>query len=321
MPDTTYDLDIAISFVNEDLGFATELRDGLGESFEVFIYTKKQEELAGTDGLQSFRDAFRVRARLVVILLRERWGKTPWTRVEQEAITDRFLKEGPDFLFVIMMDESAPPPWLPEKLIRFSLKDFGVIQAIGAIKARALEKGSKIVRPNAAFLAQRSQERAKFSQQRATLLSSEAGVRAAQAEARALVLLLRERASAALAAAPELEAKVGATAEAFGIKTPGVALVCSYHNNYVNVLEHASLVVREIRGGILLPGEQGHYWRAPMELGVRELVPEFSPELGWCWKTKKGELLSSDQVVTQCIEQFFDLLDRQSARKLPAIEW
>ena len=125
------DVDVAISFLNKDLDLAIELRDLLSDSLDVFVYTHRQEELAGTDGLESFRAPFRYRARLVVILYREGWGQTFWTRVEEEAITDRFLKEGREFLFVVMVDDSAPPPWLPDKLVRYNLKDFGVAQAAG----------------------------------------------------------------------------------------------------------------------------------------------------------------------------------------------
>lgn len=171
MAPDSYDLDIAITFVNEDLAFAGDLRDRLGAALNVFVYNAKQEELAGTDGLQSLREIFRHRARLVVILNRARWGKTDWSRVEEEAITDRFLKEGPSFLFVIMMDGSAAPLWLPDKLIRFNLKDFGIEQAVAAIKARAIERGSEVQ------LAAEIQQEANGKQQWSVLAKSLDGLR------------------------------------------------------------------------------------------------------------------------------------------------
>jgi len=110
MPVEEHDLDVAISFKSEDANLATDIRGRLGKSLDTFVYTAKQEELAGTDGLETLRKVFRHRAKLVVILFRSGWGETPWTRVEMEAITDRFLKQGPGFLFVITLDSAPPPP-------------------------------------------------------------------------------------------------------------------------------------------------------------------------------------------------------------------
>lgn len=313
--------DVAISFVNDDLGFATELRDSLGEALDVFIYTKKQEDLAGTDGLKSFRDVFRSGSRLVVILVRERWGETDWTRVEEQAITDRFLKEGPDFLFVVMMDESPPPPWLPDKLIRFSLRDFGLKEAVGAIKARALERGSALRRPSAGFLADRARSRAQFGERRTGLLRSAAGVQQAKAEAKALVQLISARANEALLVAPDIGIEFGAQDAYCVMKTPGVAVTCSYQNNIVNVLDEARLLIMQFRGGVLLPGQSGCYRQEPKELQKTIYTPDLSQETGWVWKAKSNEFLSSEQLANAYIEQFFDLLDRQSAGKLPRIDW
>lgn len=50
--------DVAFPFCNNDLGLATELRDKIGGALDVFVYSSKQEELAGTDGLQTFRATF-----------------------------------------------------------------------------------------------------------------------------------------------------------------------------------------------------------------------------------------------------------------------
>lgn len=321
MSDSSFDFDVAISFLHEDVDVARELQDGIGEALTVFVYTSRQEEVAGTDGLESFREVFRHRSRLAVVLLRDRWGRTPWTRVEMEAITDRFLKEGPGFLFVVMMDEAPPPPWIPEKLIRFNLKDFGTREAIGAIKARALEQGSRIVRPTSAFLAQRAQERAEFAKKKMSLLRSEAGVRQAEAEANRLMGLIEVKAKEAIAAAPGLGIEFGRQDVACGMKTPGVAVVCGYQNNIVNALDNARITIREWRGGVILPGEAGRYIHEPKELAKRILAPEFTREVGWGWRDAGDEWISSEEVATQIMEQFFALLDRQSAGKLPRIDW
>lgn len=321
MVDTDKNFDIAISFLHEDLDTATLLRDALAESFEVFIYMKKQEELAGTDGLESFRSVFRHRSRLVVVLLRERWGTTPWTRVEMEAITDRFLAEGPAFLFVVMMEQYTPPKWIPEKLIRFSLADFGMEQAVGAIKARALEQGSELHRPTAAFLAERAQHRAQFAATRERLFRSHEGVRAAAAEAERVMEQIRERVNEAIEAAPALGIEFSANQDSAVARTQGVSVGCGYRNHIVNVLDEARLFLRDFRGHVILPGESAHYRIEPKELKVTEYRPELTEEYGWCWRSKNGDVCARSEIATLFIERFFDLVERQSAGKLPKLEF
>jgi hypothetical protein len=315
---TPQDLDIAISFLTEDLGFASELRDGLGSSLNVFVYTKRQEELAGTDGLQSLREAFRHRARLVVILHRNGWGKTPWTRVEEEAITDRFLKEGASFLFVVMMDDAPHPPWLPDKLIRFSLKDFGLQEAIGAIKARALEAGSVMHQPSTAFLATRAKEIAEFGKRRAELYRNHVGVGEAEREAEKVVSLVTERVKIVQETEPTLNLRHGADRIWFVIKTASVAVHASYRNRIVNSLSEARFVIRELQGGVLLPGEGGYYIDDPRELAETVFIPELTRAQGWCWKSGEEEILTSEQLADLCVARFFGLIEDEASGKIPS---
>src|SRR4051794_39241639 len=102
--------DIAISFLHRDESLALQLFNRLAETFHVFVYSKRQESLAGTDGLETFRRTFRSDSRLVVVLYRDGWGKTPWTRVEEQAIQDRFLKEGWNWLLFATLDANSTLP-------------------------------------------------------------------------------------------------------------------------------------------------------------------------------------------------------------------
>lgn len=321
MADNEQDIDIAITFVNKDLGLANDLRDALSSSFEnVFVYASKQEELAGTDGLESLREVFRYRSRLVVILFRERWGETDWTRVEEQAITDRFLKEGAKFLFVIMMDDSAPPPWLPETHIRFNLKDFGVQEAIGAIKARALERGSVVHHPSAATRAAKAQEQVEFGNRRAQLFRTGEGVQQVEKEAHSLLKLLADRAAESKKAAPGLHMAFGCTDEACVIRAPGIAVTCWYRNRITNVLDEARLIIRELRGAVVLPGENAYAPERPRELAETVFKPELTRAQGWCWKSESGEMLSSEQVADLCLNRFFVLADRLGRGELPWVD-
>ena len=95
--------DVAISFLARDEPIAVEFYSKLADGLNVFFFPRNQEELAGSDGLESMRAPF-LDARVVVVLFRAPWGETPWTRVEQTAMTDRALQEGWDFILFVMLN-------------------------------------------------------------------------------------------------------------------------------------------------------------------------------------------------------------------------
>jgi hypothetical protein len=139
--------DVALSFLSTDKPTAAALRDRLSEGLEVFFFPRKQEELAGTDGLESMRIPFLKDSRILVVLYREPWGKTPWTGVEQTAIEESCLNNGWHRLFFIVLDKTSTLPiWLPLTHVRFNYADFGLEQAVGAIKARVQESGGVLDR-------------------------------------------------------------------------------------------------------------------------------------------------------------------------------
>ena len=115
MTDQTFD--VAISFGAKDEAFANRLYALLEERLKVFIYSKEQEMLAGSDGEATFNAVFGKQAKLVVVLFREAWGKSPFTRFEETAIRNRAFSQGYDFTVFIPMEQSETqkvPAWLPK---------------------------------------------------------------------------------------------------------------------------------------------------------------------------------------------------------------
>src|ERR1022692_740322 len=139
MQDPRYD--VAISFLSQDEPLALKLHEQLSENLSVFVYSKKQEELAGTDGLESFRLAFLSQSRLVVVLYRDGWGKTPWTGIEELAIKERMFEGGWESLLFVTMDGTYPA-WLPKTHVRLDYTQFAH-NLVGAIKLRAQELGGE----------------------------------------------------------------------------------------------------------------------------------------------------------------------------------
>jgi hypothetical protein len=63
-----YKYDVAFSFLAQDEELAIQINDLLQDSVQIFLYSKKQGEIAGTDGEKSFNKVFGEQSRLVVVL-------------------------------------------------------------------------------------------------------------------------------------------------------------------------------------------------------------------------------------------------------------
>jgi hypothetical protein len=147
--DTQPKYDVAISFLTADEKTAAAISDNLS-GLEAFFFPRQQEELIGTNGLESMRQPF-LEARVVVVLYREGWGETPWTGVEMHAITDRCLREKFRPLVFVQLDKnSSTPDWLPDTHIRCILAHYGIEQLVGAIKVRVRELGG-VIKPRDAM--------------------------------------------------------------------------------------------------------------------------------------------------------------------------
>jgi hypothetical protein len=295
MNETKYD--IAISFLHQDEPLATELEKKLSPSLKVFIYSKKQEEIAGTDGLESFRDVFRNQSRLVVILYRDGWGKSKWTRVEEGAITDRFIDEGWQWLLFVSLDsKSTPPKWLPETKIRLNYEDYGLEQCIGAIKARVVELGATIHHESAIDYAKRLDEDNLWEEKRRQFLSSEKGVDSACKEAEiffaGLEVILTEIKSSTSNMNLEYKRKDSCLVARGRI----ASLKVYWKLKYLNTLSDSRMLIGQWKGQLLLPDQQGWYFDKPIEYATHLFDPDFTREFGLCWRSSSGKYFTSLQL-------------------------
>lgn len=127
---------MAISFLSGDEPQATQLYDALSDNLKVFVNSKRQKELGGTDGLEAFRQPF-----------------------FSLAIKDRLFNGGGEsLLFGILDEKSTPPGWLPEHLVR------------------AVELGVKFVGETALQQAQRVESNRAARREKQSKLSVEAPV-------------------------------------------------------------------------------------------------------------------------------------------------
>ncbi len=141
--DRTYEYEVAFSFLQDDEGLAYEINDLIKDRYSTFIYSEHQKELVGKDGTETFRQVFAEKARIVVVLYREGWGTTFWTRVEENAIKHRSLEENADFTIFISLD-GQKPNWLSKTQIWYDFDRFGVKPAVAIIEKRVAEYGGQV---------------------------------------------------------------------------------------------------------------------------------------------------------------------------------
>lgn len=141
--DRVYEYEVAFSFLQEDEALAYQIKDNIHDRYSAFIYSQHQKELVGKDGTESFRQVFEEKARIVVVLYRENWGTTFWTRVEEEAIKRRAYEESADFTIFVSLD-GKKPTWLSKTQIWYDFDRFGIKPLAAIIEKRIVEYGGHI---------------------------------------------------------------------------------------------------------------------------------------------------------------------------------
>jgi len=133
--------DVAFSFLAQDEDLALQICNLIEDRVRVFLYSEKQEELAGRDGEEVFNRVFGTEARIVFVLYRRGWGESPWTRIEETAIRNRAYNEGYDFVLFAPLDENPIPKWLPKTRIWVGIDRWGIEGAASIIEAKVQEAG------------------------------------------------------------------------------------------------------------------------------------------------------------------------------------
>jgi hypothetical protein len=315
--------DVALSFLSADEPTASALYDRLSEGLEVFFFPRKQEELAGTDGLESMRTPFLEDSRIVVVLYREPWGKTPWTGVEQTAIQEGCLKHGWHRLFFVVLDKtSALPIWLPINHVRFNYADFGLEQAVGAIKARVQESGGVVAPLTASKRADLYAQEALYIEEKKQL-NSDAGLKVINQKVSELFAEL-ERLCAEISGKGHLSIRVGSNANQCVMTNNQISLMVVWRQRWTNTLDDCALVVQEFNRRIQLPGERNlMFLSKPTILGELKFWPELSRarEYGWIEQDNPSRFLSSVALAEQCVIQFVDLASRDNRGEVEHPDW
>lgn len=190
-----YKYDVAFSFLSEDEKIAFNLYSLLKDRLKCFIYSEEQKRIAGKDGELEFNEVFSKDARVVVVLYREKWGKTSWTRIEETAIRNKAHENGYDFVLFIPLDKSPAPIWLPKTRLRIGLTRWGIESAAAIIEARASEFGANINEESIADKFAKDENEQIKKREIKSLIESEEGLSLALKEAKTLKELFENQVS------------------------------------------------------------------------------------------------------------------------------
>jgi hypothetical protein len=319
--------DVAISFLYQDLALAQTLYNELSKELEVFFFPRNQEELAGTDGLESMREPFRDQSRLNVVLYRPRWGKTPWTGVEEVAVKESCLATSFRSIFFFVIEPTSEiPTWLPETHVRFNFADFTLDQAIGAIKARVQEMGGHFKPMTPARKVALLQIEDEYQRARRQI-SSQDGMLTIQKNVELLFTELENQlrdvnAGGHLHIEHQSNIRYGNSEQYCLLGMQRLGLTITWSQRYSNVLDEAALVVRELNENAIVP--PGHMrLQQPDVLNEEKYVPDISRVREYIWRSAKGkeEMITSKDLATKLIFQFLDLVERDRTGKVKRKGW
>jgi len=303
--------DVAFSFLDVDKSLALALESKLQPNLNVFVYATRQQILAGSEGLESFRNVFLSQTRLVAVLYRKGWGESKFTRIEETAIRDRGFDEHWEnfLLFVTLNDNDPVPAWLPKHHIRLSYPTYGPDQLVGAIKLRAQAVGVVPRTENSVQKALRLHAEAEIRQEREAALSAQqTGLGPAQSEASIVFDVLEERLSKLSSAVPSLQLEWSRDQiRDFRIRSKHTSISIVPHWDYP--ADKSRLQVFEFLGHVTFPNESGLYFPGPKRVRDSDYIVDFDRAYGgWCWKTEwRRNLMTSTDVAEQIAERVVEL--------------
>lgn len=290
-----YKYDVALSFLKEDEELAFRINDLIQDRVKTFIYSKQQEKIAGTDGEETFNKVFGTEARIVVVLYREGWGKTPWTRIEETAIRNRAFEEGYDFVIFIPLDKPPTvPKWLPKTQIWIGLDRWGIEGAASVVEARVQQAGGTPYEETAVEKAKRFEREITAEENRRNFLESEQGVQTANEHINILFNELEKLSEEISAENTKFKFKKERKDELFTISIYGLNLKVQWFYKYRNTLRDSHLYV------------QLHFGYRNDSSLLKDIQYDFDRKtnslLGWQQIGSDKGFFTSSQLAQECIK-------------------
>lgn len=305
-----YKYDVAFSFLQQDEQLALQLSDLIQDRLRTFVYSKQQGEIAGTDGEKKFVAVFGQEARTVVVLYREGWGTTSWTRIEETAIRNRAFEKGYNFVLFIPLDNPpSTPEWLPRTRLWIGLLRWGPQGAASVIEARVQELGGSVREETAQDRAARLRRTIEFEKRRNLFIHSTEGVQAADRQFGLFNTEIESQIAGIKHGANEIDLVFKTSKRLIVVVGFGLSLEIRWQPHYTNSLEDAELTVTIWQGHAPFPG----LWalEQPRRVDTRKYLFNLIPSGDHVWQDGKAkeQSFSTHDLVEHCLTRFMDAIE------------
>ena len=311
---TNYKYDVAFSFLKDDEALAIQLNEILKERLNTFLYSERQKEVAGTDGEVTFNRVFGKEARIVVVLYRPNWGKTPWTRIEETAIRNRGYEDGYQFaIFVPLENSHEVPQWLPKTQIWVGIERWGIAGVASVIDARVQEYGGIPREETVEEHATRLKQQIDNEKARKQFLDSVEGVKSAGEEFVALATqidLIAQNLSAKIGL--DLVSKNdinGGALQWVEIYNARFRVCLEWSSNFSNTLNDSRLTVALLKGRPRRPNRLSFDEPKILERLLFNFDLDRSQAHGW-QKVNDSEFLTTNQMAKFCVYLLIDFIHK-----------
>jgi hypothetical protein len=280
----SYEYDAAISFLAKDEPLARQIAEAL-VPLNVFVYSKEQEKVAGSDGTDTFRDVFRNRTNIALVLFRAPWGERGWTQVEAIAIKEHCLEDGWEHLFFVVLDKhGAMPKWVPQPHIYLDFTTFTLADLVGAVKEKLVRLGGVLKAPSPLEIAKQLAAKEAFGAETKQLLRN--SPKPFHEAARELFDELANQLDEIAAQTKWMMSRGETHPREFVAFVKSVTLTLVAEELFANSADGAFFDVRLHTGRLLTPQERGRFvdWGEHTRLGSRSFQIARLPETGWCWR-------------------------------------
>jgi hypothetical protein len=290
MSDHIYKYDVAFSFLDEDEELVIQINNLIQDRMATFIYSRRQGELAGTDGEETLNRVFGSEARTVVVLHRKNWGQTPWTRIEETAMRNRAYEEGYDFVLFVPLDKPPVlPKWLPKNRIWVGLDRWGIDGAATVIESRVQEEGGTSREETIEEHTARLSREIAVAEEKRAILSSERGIQAANNEVADLFSELKRVVNNISGNDLTVKLAIEVGQRECVIQGHGFSLHFRWSVQFLNSLQDSALYLRLWEGAVTISGSRSIAFEKPKKL--EELVFDFDLSSAGkpIWRETSGE--------------------------------
>lgn len=317
MSDDRFKYDVASSFLALDEELAIEINNLFKDRITTFIYSRKQEEIAGTDGEETFNRVFSSEARIVFVLYREGWGKTPWTRIEESAIRNRAYGEGYDFALFAPLDKPpSVPKWLPKNRIWIGLERWGIEGAANIIETRVREAGGEPKEKTVEQLASRLSREITDEKTRQKFLHSEKGVKSAGNEIDKLFSEFEKTVSNISKNGKTVSLSFNRGPQQCAIYADGFSISLTWYLLYTNILESSALHLYLWKGPAQLLGDHSFSFEKPEKIREIEFAFDLDKAGKHVWRVRGNtKHYSTEDLCKFCVTLLFDEIRDETLSK------